>query len=345
MKHYTRLSAFEREEISRGLACGQSLRQIATHLARPPSTLSRELSRMRYNHSSYRATFSHEVAVRRRVRCSDHKLVRDAWLQSFVVEHLRLHWSPQQIADRLKLSYPTDMDKQISHESIYTYVYCLARGSLKKELVGYLRQKRSHRGPRSRVSEVRKATRIGDLISIHERPEEVADRIIPGHWEGDLIVGANHATAMGTLVERTTRTVILVPLKAKDAVSVAEAFARELATLPEQMKLTLTYDRGSEMARHKLFTELTNMQVYFADPHAPWQRGTNENTNGLLRQYFPKGSSFRNVSRERIKFVQDQMNSRPRKALNYKTPFEMFSMLLAEKGEAVPREVGVALED
>lgn len=346
MKHYARLNALEREEISRGLAAGQSLRQIATHLARPPSTVSRELSRMRYNTSSYRAIFSHEVALRRRSHRSNHKLVRDEWLQSFVVEHLRLHWSPQQIADRLKLQYPTDMDKQISHESIYTYVYCLARGNLKKELVGYLRQKRTHRGPRSRVSEVRKATRIGDLTSIHERPTEVADRIIPGHWEGDLIVGANHATAMGTLVERTTRTVILVPLKAKDALSVAEAFARELETLPEQMKLTLTYDRGSEMARHKLFTELTNMRVYFADPHAPWQRGTNENTNGLLRQYFPKGSSFRNVTRERIKFVQDQMNSRPRKALGYKTPFEMFSKLLAEKGEAVPCEVdGVALED
>jgi IS30 family transposase len=267
MKQYTRLSAFEREEISRGLAAGQSLRRIAAHLARPPSTVSRELSRMRYNRTSYRATFSHEVAVRRRSHRTDHKLVQDEWLQDCVVTHLWLHWSPQQIADRLKLQYPTDMEKQISHESIYTYVYCLARGSLKKELVGYLRQKRSHRGPRSRTHEARKATAITD-----ERPAEVADRIIPGHWEGDLIVGANHATAMGTLVERTTRTVILVPLKAKDAVSVAEAFAKELETMPEQMKLTLTYDRGSEMARHKLFTELTNMQVYFADPHAPWQR-------------------------------------------------------------------------
>ena len=345
MKHYTRLSATEREEISRGLATGQSLRQIATNLARPPSTLSRELSRMRYNPSSYRATFAHEVALRRRIHRLDHKLVHNERLRRYVIEHLRLHWSPQQIADRLKLGYPTDMDMQISHESIYTYVYCLARGSLKKELVGYLRQKRSHRGPRSRTSEARKATRITDLTSIRERPKEVEDRIIPGHWEGDLIVGANNATAMGTLVERTTRTVILVPLKAKDALSVAEAFAHELETLPEQMKLTLTYDRGSEMARHKLFTELTNMQVYFADPHSPWQRGTNENTNGLLRQYFPKGSSFRNVTREEIKFVQDQVNSRPRRALGYKTPFEMFSKLLAEKGEAVPCELGVALED
>lgn len=247
-----------------------------------------------------------------------------------------MQWSPQQIADRLKLEYPTDMNMQISHESIYTYIYCLARGSLRKELVGYLRQKRAHRGPQGRVSAARKATRIPDLISIHERPPEVADRIIPGHWEGDLIVGANHTTALGTLVERTTRTVILVPLKAKDAVSVAEAFARELETLPEQMKLTLTYDRGSEMARHRLSTEKTNMQVYFADPHSPWQRGTNENANGLIRQFFPKGMSFKNVTIEEIKYVQDLLNGRPRKTLDWLTPFEAFSNLLAEKGEAVP---------
>lgn len=338
MKQYTRLNPQEREEISRGLAAGQSIRDIARALGREPSTVSRELTRLRYNRQSYRATFSQEIAEQRRVRRSDHRLVQDEWLRSYVIEHLRLHWSPQQIADRLKVEYPTDMDKRISHESIYTYVYCLARGSLKKELVSYLRQKRVHRGPRTRIGEIRKATRIADLISIHERPKAVEDRIVPGHWEGDLIVGANNATALGTLVERTTRTVILVPLKAKDAVSVAEAFARELETLPEQMKLTLTYDRGTEMARHKLFTELTNMQVYFADPHSPWQRGTNENTNGLIRQYFPKGMSFRNVTREEIKFVQDQLNSRPRQSLGYQTPFERFSQLLAEKGEALPSE-------
>jgi len=229
------------------------------------------------------------------------------------------------------------MDIQISHESIYTYVYCLARGSLKKELVSYLRQKRVHRGPKSRTHAARKATRIADLISIHERPREVEDRIIPGHWEGDLIVGSRNATALGTLVERTTRTVILVPLKAKDAESVAEAFAKELETLPQQMKLTLTYDRGSEMSKHMLFTAKTDMKVYFADPHSPWQRGTNENTNGLIRQFFPKGMSFRNVTREEIKYVQDLLNGRPRQSLGYQTPYERFSQLLSEKGEAVPK--------
>jgi IS30 family transposase len=336
--HYTRLSLIEREEISGGLAMGLSQGQIATALVRPPSTVSRELTRLRYTRSSYRATFAHDVAVRRRNhRQGTAKLLQHEPLRQYVIDHLRLRWSPQQIADRLKLEYPTDMDMQVSHETIYTYVYCLARGSLKKELVGYLRQKRVHRGPKSRTHAARKATRIADLTSIHERPKEVEDRIIPGHWEGDLIMGSRNATALGTLVERTTRTVILVPLKAKDAESVAEAFAKELETLPEQMKLTLTYDRGSEMSKHTLFTEKTTMKVYFADPHSPWQRGTNENTNGLIRQFFPKGMSFRNVTREEIKYVQDLLNGRPRQSLGYQTPYERFSELLAEKGEAVPK--------
>lgn len=339
MKNYKRLTLIEREEISRGLASGQTLRQIANSLARPPSTVSRELSRLRYNRTSYRATFSNEVAFLHKNHRTDHKLVNNKLLQEYVIEHIRLRWSPQQIAESLKLKYSSNMEMQVSHESIYTYVYCLARGSLKKELITYLRQKRTHRGSRSRVSEARRATKITNITSIHERPEEIEDRIIPGHWEGDIIVGANNASALGTLVERTTRTVILVPLKAKDAKSVAEAFARELETLPEQMKLTLTYDRGSEMAGHMLFTSKTNMKVYFADPHSPWQRGTNENTNGLLRQYFPKGISFRNITVEEIKFVQDQVNSRPRKALGYKTPYETFNQLLIEKGEALPKKL------
>lgn len=335
---YTRLSLEEREEISRSFAKGLTQGQIATALARPPSTVSRELSRIRYNPVSYRAAFAHEVALRHRNhRNGTSKLLQHELLRQYVIKHLRLRWSPQQIAESLKLAYPNDMDMQVSHETIYTYVYCLARGSLKKELVGYLRQKRVHRGPRSRTHAVRKATRIADLTSIHERPKEVEDRIIPGHWEGDLIVGSRNATALGTLVERTTRTVILVPLKAKDAESVAEAFAKELETLPEQMKLTLTYDRGSEMTKHQLFTEKTNMKVYFADPHSPWQRGTNENTNGLIRQFFPKGMSFRNVTIEEIKYVQDLLNGRPRQSLGYRTPYEAFSQLLAEKGEAVPK--------
>ncbi len=337
---YTRLTLAEREEISRGFAVGKSQNQIAGELNRRPSTVNRELSRLRYNPMSYRAAFAHEVAERRRNhRRGDAKLLHNEELRQYIVQHLRLRWSPQQIAEALKLQYPERMDMQISHETIYTYVYCLARGNLKKELISYLRQKRLHRGPRSRTHAIRKATRIADLTSIHERPKEVEDRIMPGHWEGDLIIGANHATALGTLVERTTRTVILVPLKAKDAESVAEAFAAELKTLPEQMRLTLTYDRGSEMSKHMLFTEKTNMKVYFADPHSPWQRGTNENTNGLIRQFFPKGMSFRNVTREEIKYVQDLLNSRPRQSLGYHTPYEKFNELLAEKGEAVPKEL------
>jgi IS30 family transposase len=342
--NYTRLTLTEREEISRGFAVSMSLRQIADSLARPPSTISRELSRLRYHPASYRAIFAHDVALRRRNhRRGDAKLLNHELLRQYVVDHLRLGWSPQQIEARLKIEYPNDMTMRVSHETIYTYVYCLARGSLKKELISCLRQKRYNRR-HSRVSAIRRATLITDLTSISERPKEVEDRIIPGHWEGNLIVGANHATALGTLVERTTRTVILVPLKAKDALSVAEAFACELETLPEQMKLTLTYDRGSEMARHKLFSERTNMKVYFADPYSPWQRGTNENTNGLIRQYFPRGMSFRNVTVDEIKHVQDLLNGRPRKALNFKTPYEAFNLLLAEKGEVVPGNAYVALD-
>jgi len=336
---YTRLTLEEREEISIGFATNKTLRQIATELGRPPSTVSRELGRLRYQPTSYRATFAHDVALRRRNhRKGDSKLLSHEELREYVVEHLRLRWSPQQIEARLKIEYPERMDMRVSHETIYTYVYCLARGSLKKELTGYLRQHKSDRR-HARVSSAKRATAIPDLTSIDERPKEVEDRIIPGHWEGDLIVGSRNASAMGTLVERTTRTVILVPLKDKTALGVAEAFARELETLPEQMKLTLTYDRGSEMAKHMLFTEKTNMKVYFADPYSPWQRGTNENTNGLIRQFFPKGMSFRNVSREEIKYVQDLLNSRPRKAIGYKTPYEAFSNLLEEKGEALPTKL------
>ena len=176
-------------------------------------------------------------------------------------------------------------------------------------------------------------------MSIEERPKEVEDRIIPGHWEGDLVMGKGNHSAIGTLVERTTRATILVPVESKQAEHVAERFAEELKALPEQMKLTLTYDRGSEMAKHKLFTEQTKMKVYFADPQSPWQRGTNENTNGLIRQFYPKGTNFKTVSREELKHVQDLLNGRPRKALEFQTPYEAFNRLLAEKGEAEANEL------
>lgn len=337
---YTRLTAEEREDISRGLAAGQTFGQIAQALGREVSTVSRELSRLRYNSHSYRATFAGEMAYKRRNRRAKipPKLVRNKALRTYVIIHLRLLWSPEQIAARLKIEYPNDMSMRASHETIYTYIYCLARGELKKELIATLKQQRTSRErPRQRGERARFSP-IPDLVSIEERPKEVEDRIIPGHWEGDLIIGAGGHSAIGTLVERTTRALILVPLRSKQADHVAKAFAHELRKLPEQMKLSLTYDRGSEMARHMLFTKATTIKVYFADPHSPWQRGTNENTNGLIRRYFPKGTDL-TISRKEIKHVQDLLNGRPRKILNYRTPYEAFSKLLSERGEATANEL------
>jgi IS30 family transposase len=337
---YTRLNAHEREEISRSLSQGQSYGQIALKLGRETSTISRELSRLRYNPVSYRATFAQEVAVRKRKHPKARKLQTNERLRSYVEDKLlNEHWSPQQIAARIKLEYPNDMAMRVSHETIYTYVFCLARGSLKKELKAALRQHKYNRGLRPSRSEAHKDSNIPDLVSIEERPKEVEDRIIPGHWEGDLIMGIGNHSALGTLVERTTRTVILVQVDSKQAEHVAERFAEELQHLPRQMKLTLTYDRGSEMARHRLFSEKTTMKVYFADPQSPWQRGTNENTNGLIRQFFPKSTNFKTVTSEEVKRVQDLLNSRPRKALGFHTPYEKFSELLAEKGEAEANEL------
>lgn len=334
MKHYARLTLAEREEISLGLAEGKTQNQIAGTLGREPSTISRELSRLRYNARSYRATFAQTIADGKKDHSPDTMMLeRNEQLLAYVLARIRKRWSPQMIAERLVIEYPSDMDMRVSHETIYTYIYCRTRGELKKELVSYLNQKRRHRGRKSRVSEAHRQTKIPDLVSIEERPEEVADRIVPGHWEGDLIIGKDHASALGTLVERTTRVLILVPLKRKDAESVAKAFAREMRTLPEQLKQTLTYDRGSEMARHKLFTSLSKTRVYFCDPQSPWQRGSNESMNGRIRRFFPKGTDFNKVSKKEIKHVQDLLNGTPRKVLGYQFPYEAFSKVLSEKGE------------
>jgi len=232
----------------------------------------------------------------------------------------------------LKQAFPEDAQMRLSHEALYTYLYVLPRGALRRELLGYLRQHHKRRRPRSQGEDRR--GQIPEMISIEERPADVAGRTVPGHWEGDLIMGKSNRSALGTLVERTTRTLILVPLKAKDAESVRKAYARELKRLPQQMRLTLTYDRGKEMAEHRLFTQDTCMQVYFAHPQSPWERGTNENTNGLLRQYFPKGTDFTQLSRREIKRVQHLMNSRPRKVLNWRTPYQVFDELMVRNQQS-----------
>jgi IS30 family transposase len=251
-------------------------------------------------------------------------------LRTEVLHWLAQRWSPEQIARGLRARYPRDLTMQISHEAIYTYLYVLPRGTLKRTLIRALRQRHPVRRLRGRLRQ--STTPIQDFLSIEERPAAVADRIIPGHWEGDLLMGRRKASALGTLVDRTTRFTVLVPLKAKDASTVRQAFAAELRTLPAQVRQSLTYDHGQEMVEHRLFTQQTQMQVYFAHPHCPWERGTNENTNGLLRQFFPKGTDFHRLSRAQIKHVQALFNDRPRKVLNWHSPAKVFRDVLSQHG-------------
>ena len=327
MRGYTRLTFAEREEISRHLAAGASGRAIARYLSRHPSTIARELRRtgkrrLRTRRRRCRAGPAHDEAVQAGParRQAYRKLLRCAPLQAAVQARLRQRWSPEQIARWLVTEYPDDATMRVSHETIYTYLYVLPRGELKRELLRCLRQRRKHRKRRSAVHDRR--GQIPDMLSIEERPAEVADRTVPGHWEGDLLMGRRHASALGTLVERTTRFTLLVPLRGYDAPGVRRAFAREMRTLPAQLTKSLTYDRGREMIEHRLFTRDTQVQVYFAHPHSPWERGTNENTNGLIRQFFPKGTDFSKVSRRAIKHVQALLNGRPRKVLNWRFPCE-----------------------
>src|SRR5665213_80931 len=328
MNKYIRLTMSDREEISRCLAAKWTFSHIAHNINRPVSTVSREVKGNCKSKRCYRAARADQKARNVRHRQKQlKKLEKNDLLKNYVLEKLRLKWSPEEIAKRLKTDYATDMTMQASYETIYTYLYCLPRGSLKKELLKCLRQERKYRHSRKAIHA--KRSTITDFLSISERPEEVKDRIIPGHWEGDLIMSSKRSnTAMGTLVERTTRYLLLVPLTGHDALTVRMEFAKAVKNIPRHLKKSLTYDRGTEMAQHKLFTQNTKIQVYFADPHSPWQRGTNENTNGLIRQYFPKGIDFRTVSRQEIRRVQNQMNDRPRKALQYLKPDEAFSQLL-----------------
>ena len=330
MNNYKRLTMEDREEISRGLAQDWTFSHIAHNISRPVSTVSNEV----WKNCKYKRTYRAEAAQEKSdsIKCrykQTKKLDKEGQLKDYVLEHLRLEWSPDEIAKRLKMDYPNDMTMQISHESIYTYIYCLPRGELKKELMKGLRQERKFRHNRKTIHQQRGA--IQDFISISERPKETLSRTIPGHWEGDLIVGKDGQSAIGTLVERMTRYLLIVPLQKKDAVSVRTAFAKAIKQIPRYLKKTLTYDRGSEMSEHKLFLKQTKVQVYFCDPHSPWQRGTNENTNGLIRQYFPKGTDFTEVTKKELQRAQDRLNGRPRRVLAYAKPDEMFIPLLTNK--------------
>lgn len=328
MINYKRLSNLEREEISRLLSQKCSFHSIAEILGRDVSTISREVKAGSCNKYTYRAIKAQNRAMKNasKRKSGKYKLNDNPILWAYIRKKLKKKWSPRQIAEELKKDYPLDMTMRISPEAIYTYIYVLPRGALKKELTSCLRQnhKRKHKQARG----VKNERNIEDMLSIEERPKEVEDRIIPGHWEGDLIIGKNNRSALGTLVERTTRTTILVPVKNREAEVVAKSFAKEVKKLPQQMKLSMTYDQGREMAKHKLFTNITGVKVYFAHPRSPWERGTNENTNGLIRQFFPKGTDFNKISRYEVKKVQDLLNGRPRQALGFQKPYEVFNQLI-----------------
>ena len=292
------LTLAEREEISRGIAAGQSLRQIARRLSRAPSTLSREVRR-NGGSNRYRAAEADKQAWKRAQRPKSCRLLRCPQLRQLVEEKLREDWAPQQIAGWLKRTYPGSESLYVSHETIYRSLFIQARGALKKELTLYLRSKRTIRRSRHATHKGRGGGQIRDLISISERPASVEDRAVPGHWEGDLLAGSNN-TYIATLVERHTRYVMLVKVSGKDTATVVSALIEHARQLPGELYQSLTWDRGLEMADHKRFTLATDIDVYFCDPQSPWQRGSNENTNGLLRRYFPKGTDLSVHSQEHL---------------------------------------------
>jgi IS30 family transposase len=330
---YTRLTNKEREIISRGLAQKKTIREIARGIGRSASTVVREIWRNsgKTGYRAFSASQRAKTAAASR-RKGKSKIAKYERLRQYVFEKLKEEWSPQEISKRIKTEYPWDITMQISHEAIYQYIYVLPRGELKQILIKALRQEHKYRRVQKSGNPEENRGKIANMLSIEERPAEVADRTVPGHWEGDLILGKYKRSALGTLVERTTRYTILVPLGAKkDALSVREAYAEAFKTIPAELRKTLTYDQGKEMSQHEQFTIDTNIQVFFAHPGSPWERGTNENTNGLIRQYFPKGTDFTQVSVEEIKEVQRKLNNRPRAVLNYYKPDEVFNNLVALK--------------
>ena len=324
------LTLAEREEISRGVVAGLSLRSIAASLGRAPSTISREINR-NGGRRQYRASNADQAAWDRAHRPKTCKLAQNRALAHIVAEKLQLQWSPRQIAGWLKYTYSDDETYQVSHETIYRTLFIQARGALKKELLQHLRRTRAMRRSRHHTQKTDNHGRITDAVSIRERPAEAEDRAVPGHWEGDLLCGSNNSQ-IATLVERHTRLVMLVRVPSKDTKTVINALIRQAHKLPRELYKSLTWDRGKEMADHKRFTLATDIKVYFCDPQQPWQRGSNENTNGLLRQYFPKGMDLSKVHQNRLNAVARRLNERPRETLNFRTPAERFSQCVASTG-------------
>ena len=324
------LTLAEREEISRGIAIDSSIRQIAARLGRSPSTASREIAR-HGGRDRYRAAEADSRAwdwARRPKQC---RLAAHRRLRSIVAGKLHLDWSPEQISGWLKRRFPGDENMRVSHETIYRSLFIQARGVLKKELIGHLRSRRMMRRSKLATTDGQPRGQIIDGISIRERPAEVDDRAIPGHWEGDLIAGAKN-THIATLVERHSRFTLLVKVQGKDTTSVVTALSKQVRKLPSALRRSLTWDRGMELAHHKRFTVATDVQVYFCDPRSPWQRGTNENTNRLLRQYFPKGTNLANYSQSELNKIALRLNKRPRKILGFDTPADRLGVSVALTG-------------
>jgi IS30 family transposase len=307
----------EREEISRGIAARRSIRQIAREIGRSPSTVSREIRR-NYGSQGYRAKRADRLAWERALRPKPCRLALHRELRWRVAQKLALQWSPEQISGWLKQQFPTDQDMQISHEAIYRSLFVQTRGVLKKELTVHLRTRRHMRHAKGGNTGHNQG-KIRDMVSIRERPAEAEDRAVPGHWEGDLLCGANN-TRIVTLVERASRFAMLLKVPSGDTATVVAALAKRIRKLPEELRRSLTWDQGSEMSGHKSFTVATNVQVYFCDPRSPWQRGSNENTNGLLRQYFPRGTDFSRISQAQLNAIALRLNQRPRKTLGFETP-------------------------
>lgn len=319
------LRTAEREEISRGIAAQRSIRQIAKELRRSPSTISREINR-NGGRQAYRAAEADARAWNSARRPQQCLLRQRPRLKQWVARKLQRDWSPRQIAVGLRLAFPDDGHMRVSHETVYHSLFVQARGALKEELVGHLRRGGFMRRPRK--AQRAPLLSIVDGVSIRERPPEVEDRAVPGHWEGDLLMGGT-SSQIATLVERRSRFVMLVKLDGKDTNTVTKAISRKIRRLPAELRRTLTWDRGSEMSAHKDFTIATDVQVFFCDPRSPWQRGSNENTNGLLRQYFPKGEDVSGYSQAQLNHVADLLNERPRETLNWLSPYEAFRACVA----------------
>jgi len=335
--NYNHLSAAERTTLMVMLADGLSPSSAARHLGRSRSTISRELARNQSSsgdgHQSYDAITADERAGSLRAAPAlNPKLGIDTPLFGVVQDQLREGWSPEQIAGRLEKAFPGDRARTVSHETIYTAIYVLPRGGLRTDLISLLRHGHAKRRPRTRGHDRR--GRIADMVSLHVRPPEIEDRVIPGHWEGDLIKGARNQSCVGTLVERSSRLVLLARMDDATAEAALDGFTAILNRVRKPLRKTLTYDQGKEMSRHRDLTAATGVDVYFADPHSPWQRGSNENANGLIRQYLPKGTDLSGLTQDDLDAIAYKLNTRPRKILGFRMPLEVYAEQMAEQTSA-----------